>query len=171
MEQGVRHDPKISEILSQKSTFCSSSKCITVAKIRPETATHVSEKHRISPISDFHMTRRAVSRRVIPVPGWSTHVMAKIVFRLLGCETLNFSKSVNSFRLAVFSAIFSDQCSRFVSPNRQTNLKRRSFTGPRGWPCPKKFRNFGSKIDILLELKMHHRGQHTPGDGQWCDAF
>ena len=62
----------------------------------------MSEKHRISPISDFHMTRRAVSRRVIPVPGCSTQVMAKIVFRLLGCETLNFSKSVNSFGLAVF---------------------------------------------------------------------
>ena len=33
--------------------------------------------------------------------------MAKIVFRLLGCETLNFSKSVNSFGLAVFFRNFS----------------------------------------------------------------
>ena len=42
-------------VLSQKSTFCWSSKCTTVAKIRQETATHVSEKHRISPISDLFM--------------------------------------------------------------------------------------------------------------------
>jgi len=27
------------------------------------------------------------------------------------------------------------------------------------------FRNFVSKTDMLLEPKMHHRGQNTPGNG------
>ena len=48
------------------------------------------------------------------------------------------------------------------SPN-EFETKKLHWT--KGLAMSKKIRNFGSKIDILLELKMHHRGENTPGDG------
>ena len=86
-----------------------SSKCIPRAEIRSETTTWVSEKQQTFPIFDLHMTRRALSCRVIPVPGRWAEIDAKIVFNASGCSTVNCSKSANSFRQNGF-------CVRFFRP-------------------------------------------------------
>ena len=55
------------------------------------------------------MIRRALSCRVIPVPGRWAEIDAKIVFDAAACSTANCSESVNSFRQNGF-------CVRFFSP-------------------------------------------------------
>ena len=50
----------------------------------------------------IHMTRRAVSCRVIPNTGFSSQGGSTKVLVRWGCSTLNFSKSVNSFHVSVF---------------------------------------------------------------------
>ena len=55
------------------------------------------------------MTRRALSCRVIPVPGCWAEIDAKIVFGAAACSTANCSESVNSFRQNGF-------CVRFFRP-------------------------------------------------------
>ena len=65
---------------------------------------------------------------------------------------------VVSFLFWVFFCVFG----RFV-----VLLRNRSASPPGGNQVdglPPALR-FVAKIDILLELKMHHRGQNTPGDG------
>ena len=57
-------------------------------------------------VSFYHMTRRAVSRRVIPNTGFSSQDGSKIVFLTLGLEPLKFSKSVNSFCIPGFFYMF-----------------------------------------------------------------
>ena len=92
-----------SEIPTNKSTFCLSSELITNFDLSSFLSIWAFSKP-LDPtdLRLFHMTRRAVSRRVIPVPGCLAAVVAKIVLVRKGCSTSNFLKSVNSFGLAVF---------------------------------------------------------------------
>ena len=85
--KGSVHQVEISKFVLQKSLFRWGSKCILGAEKRSETTTWASEKHQTFPIFDLYMTRRALSCRVIPVPGCWAEIDAKIVFRRAGFYT------------------------------------------------------------------------------------
>ena len=79
--------PKIDEILSQKSMFRSSSKCMSGAQKRSETTTQVSEKHQTFPIFDSQVTRRVVAPKSNTGRGTIAQQMAPrrwCVFGVLG---------------------------------------------------------------------------------------
>ena len=58
-------------------------------------------------IPTHNVTRRAVSCRVIPVPGCWAEFDNEIVLGRAECSTVNFSKSVNLFGQAIFCICFS----------------------------------------------------------------
>ena len=112
------------------------------------------------------MTRRAVlPSRVIPLPGCSAEVDTRMDFGPSGCSSSNFSKSVNSFGFAVFFRRFSRPMLSIGAAKSPNEFVTKALDWTKGWGHGPKIRNFVAKIDILLELKMHHSGKNTPGDG------
>ena len=100
-----------------------------------------------------------VSRRVIPNTGCSTEVGPYIVFGCGGCSTLNFSKSVNSFGLAVFFRNFLRPMLAIRTAKSQNEFATTEFHCNRAWAMPPESQNFNAKIDIVLELGIDRHGQ------------
>ena len=102
----------------------------------------------------IHMTRRAVSCRVIPNTGFSSQDGSTKVLVRWGCSTLNFLKSVNSFCTPVFFYRFLASRFSIGGVKSQNEFVTKALT------CNKyRFHDteiskiFGAKIDVLHDTE------------------
>ena len=105
------------------------------------------------------MARRALSCRVIPVPGRWAEIDAKIVFMTERCSTVNCSKSVNSFRQNGFCVRFFRPWLSFGGVKSQNEFVTKPVGGTKG-----SVHEVGivvAKIDVSLEFDMHIGSRET----------
>ena len=108
------------------------------------------------------MTRRALSCRVIPVPGRWAEIDAKIVLGREGCSGVNCSKSVNSFRQNGFCVRLFRPWLSFGGVKSQNEFVTKPLSCNKGSVHVVDI--FVAKIDVLLELEMQSRGRETLGN-------
>ena len=72
---------------------------------------------------------------------------------------MNFSKSINSFGLAVFFRKIPRLMLAIRIAKSQNEFVTKALGWNRGWVMTPKIRNSDEKIDILLELRIDRHGQ------------